>query len=163
MSSKKLQLTNARSICAIVDCPRTNGSPIGRHGIPQYHPSIARPTPFRDRSHQLCMLTLLSEPSKEPTSCLPSLVVRALSAEMLATTLVRQPGALAEANAAVGRCWELLPRYCFLCKHAASQVCSSSERLCYNCKQPGHESNGCPHPRTTESMSYVATAILSPH
>jgi len=30
-------------------------------------------------------------------------------------------------------------------------VCSSSERLCYNCKQPGHESNGCPHPRTTET------------
>jgi hypothetical protein len=34
-----------------------------------------------------------------------------------------------------------------------AEVCSSSERLCYNCKQPGHESNGCPHPRTTESTS----------
>ncbi|KAF3048953.1 hypothetical protein E8E11_005965 [Didymella keratinophila] len=32
-----------------------------------------------------------------------------------------------------------------------AEVCSSSERLCYNCKQPGHESNGCPHPRTTET------------
>ncbi|KAK9237753.1 zinc knuckle protein [Lipomyces kononenkoae] len=32
-----------------------------------------------------------------------------------------------------------------------AEVCSSPERLCYNCKQPGHESNVCPHPRTTET------------
>ncbi|KAK9475531.1 putative zinc knuckle, partial [Dipodascopsis tothii] len=32
-----------------------------------------------------------------------------------------------------------------------AEVCSSPERLCYNCKQPGHESNACPHPRTTET------------
>ncbi|EEH18839.2 hypothetical protein PABG_01158 [Paracoccidioides brasiliensis Pb03] len=57
-----------------------------------------------------------------------------------------------------------------------TEVCSSAERLCYNCefsifpialfsshlgesrlikartgKQPGHESNGCPRPRTTET------------
>ncbi|KAK2796850.1 hypothetical protein FQN50_009411 [Emmonsiellopsis sp. PD_5] len=32
-----------------------------------------------------------------------------------------------------------------------TEVCSSAERLCYNCKQPGHESNNCPKPRTTET------------
>ncbi|KAK6602781.1 zinc knuckle [Botrytis cinerea] len=32
-----------------------------------------------------------------------------------------------------------------------AEVCASAERLCYNCKQPGHESNGCPLPRTTEA------------
>ncbi|KAG0002396.1 hypothetical protein BGZ79_003077 [Entomortierella chlamydospora] len=32
-----------------------------------------------------------------------------------------------------------------------ANVCTESERLCYNCKQPGHESNLCPMPRTTDS------------
>ncbi|BFZ60623.1 hypothetical protein YB2330_001663 [Saitoella coloradoensis] len=33
--------------------------------------------------------------------------------------------------------------------HFAEQ-CSQTERLCYNCKQPGHESNACPEPRSTQ-------------
>ncbi|KAK9465181.1 zinc knuckle protein, partial [Lipomyces arxii] len=42
---------------------------------------------------------------------------------------------------------------CFRCGNIGhfAEVCSSPERLCYNCKQPGHESNACPHPRTTET------------
>ncbi|KAI9728319.1 MAG: hypothetical protein M1834_007723 [Cirrosporium novae-zelandiae] len=60
-------------------------------------------------------------------------------------------------------------RACYKCGNVGhyAEVCSSSERLCYNCKQPGedtcalsktttnislgHESNQCPHPRTTET------------
>ncbi|KHN95233.1 zinc knuckle domain containing protein [Metarhizium album ARSEF 1941] len=63
-------------------------------------------------------------------------------------------------------------RACYKCGNVGhyAEVCSSSERLCYNCtislgadlsdgrtdelnagKQPGHESNGCPLPRTTEA------------
>ncbi|RMZ67500.1 zinc knuckle domain containing [Pyrenophora seminiperda CCB06] len=69
-------------------------------------------------------------------------------------------------------------RACFKCGNVGhyAEVCSSSERLCYNCKtnmdpicmrahtdlslgkQPGHESNGCPHPRTTERMGRGAGA-----
>ena len=29
--------------------------------------------------------------------------------------------------------------------------CPEPERLCYNCKQPGHEANQCPQPRTAEA------------
>ncbi|KAK8428675.1 hypothetical protein IWX49DRAFT_356783 [Phyllosticta citricarpa] len=43
-----------------------------------------------------------------------------------------------------------LPLYAQFYAVCPQEVCSSSERLCYNCKQPGHESNTCPHPRTTE-------------
>lgn len=62
-------------------------------------------------------------------------------------------------------------RACYKCGNVGhyAEVCSSAERLCYNCtlfpphtaapyadmasagKQPGHESNGCPLPRTTEA------------
>lgn len=64
-------------------------------------------------------------------------------------------------------------RACYKCGNVGhyAEVCSSAERLCYNCelqvlvfnaltasllifvtgKQPGHESNQCPLPRTTEA------------
>ena len=29
-----------------------------------------------------------------------------------------------------------------------AESCTSQERLCYNCRQPGHESAACPQPRT---------------
>lgn len=29
-----------------------------------------------------------------------------------------------------------------------AENCSSEQRLCYNCRQPGHESSTCPSPRT---------------
>ncbi|CAJ0762540.1 14021_t:CDS:2 [Entrophospora sp. SA101] len=29
--------------------------------------------------------------------------------------------------------------------------CPESDRLCYNCKQPGHEANQCTQPRTVET------------
>ncbi|KAH7887780.1 hypothetical protein F5I97DRAFT_889490 [Phlebopus sp. FC_14] len=29
-----------------------------------------------------------------------------------------------------------------------AENCSSEQRLCYNCRQPGHESSACPSPRT---------------
>ncbi|CAG8474856.1 11502_t:CDS:2 [Cetraspora pellucida] len=29
--------------------------------------------------------------------------------------------------------------------------CPEPERLCYNCKQPGHEANQCPQPRTADA------------
>jgi hypothetical protein len=32
-----------------------------------------------------------------------------------------------------------------------AEACSSEQRLCYNCRQPGHESNACPSPRTVAS------------
>ena len=32
-----------------------------------------------------------------------------------------------------------------------ADVCPEPERLCYNCKQPGHESSQCPRPRTTDA------------
>lgn len=31
-----------------------------------------------------------------------------------------------------------------------AQACTETERLCYNCKTPGHESSACPNPRTAE-------------
>ncbi len=36
---------------------------------------------------------------------------------------------------------------CFLVGHIAEN-CTSEQRLCYNCRQPGHESSACPAPRT---------------
>lgn len=32
-----------------------------------------------------------------------------------------------------------------------AENCSSEQRLCYNCRQPGHESSACPSPRTVTS------------
>ena len=32
-----------------------------------------------------------------------------------------------------------------------AENCSSEQRLCYNCRQPGHESSACPSPRTVAS------------
>lgn len=29
-----------------------------------------------------------------------------------------------------------------------AENCTSDQRLCYNCRQPGHESSACPSPRT---------------
>lgn len=29
-----------------------------------------------------------------------------------------------------------------------AENCTSEQRLCYNCRQPGHESAACPSPRT---------------
>lgn len=29
-----------------------------------------------------------------------------------------------------------------------AEACSSEQRLCYNCRQPGHESAACPQPRS---------------
>ncbi|KAH9819451.1 hypothetical protein DFH28DRAFT_886597, partial [Melampsora americana] len=34
--------------------------------------------------------------------------------------------------------------------HLAEQ-CSAESRLCFNCKQPGHESAACPNPRTADA------------
>ena len=38
----------------------------------------------------------------------------------------------------------------FLVGHIAEH-CSSEQRLCYNCRQPGHESSACPSPRTVSA------------
>lgn len=48
----------------------------------------------------------------------------------------------------------LARRGCFKCggTHLAEN-CASETRLCYNCKQAGHESKECPEPRTNESKS----------
>ncbi|KAF8974319.1 hypothetical protein BDZ97DRAFT_11870 [Flammula alnicola] len=32
-----------------------------------------------------------------------------------------------------------------------AENCSSEQRLCYNCRQPGHESSACPSPRTVSA------------
>ncbi|GLB33772.1 putative zinc knuckle protein [Lyophyllum shimeji] len=39
---------------------------------------------------------------------------------------------------------------CFKCGNLGhiAENCSSDQRLCYNCRQPGHESSACPSPRT---------------
>lgn len=77
-------------------------------------------------------------------------------------------------------------RACYKCGNVGhyAEVCSSSERLCYNCKQPGgstfnelrlvsekciltdrffsgHESNNCPSPRTTESKLTSTTLSVN--
>lgn len=36
---------------------------------------------------------------------------------------------------------------CSIVGHIAEN-CTSEQRLCYNCRQPGHESAACPQPRT---------------
>ena len=38
----------------------------------------------------------------------------------------------------------------FVVGHIAEN-CSSESRLCYNCRQPGHESSACPSPRTVSA------------
>ncbi|KAI0065766.1 hypothetical protein BV25DRAFT_1798107 [Artomyces pyxidatus] len=42
---------------------------------------------------------------------------------------------------------------CFKCGNLGhiAENCSSEERLCYNCRQPGHESSACPEPRTVST------------
>jgi len=39
---------------------------------------------------------------------------------------------------------------CFKCGNLGhiAENCTSEQRLCYNCRQPGHESSACPQPRT---------------
>ena len=32
-----------------------------------------------------------------------------------------------------------------------AENCSSEQRLCYNCRQAGHESSACPSPRTVSA------------
>ncbi|KAJ7638780.1 hypothetical protein FB45DRAFT_976853 [Roridomyces roridus] len=32
-----------------------------------------------------------------------------------------------------------------------AEGCTASERLCYNCRQPGHESSSCPSPRSVSA------------
>jgi hypothetical protein len=32
-----------------------------------------------------------------------------------------------------------------------AENCSSEQRLCYNCRQPGHESSACPSPRSVSA------------
>lgn len=53
--------------------------------------------------------------------------------------------------------WQSCVLPCFIdpyrCSHTLSvghiaENCTSAERLCYNCRQPGHESTACPSPRT---------------
>ncbi|KAG8780577.1 hypothetical protein FRC16_003095 [Serendipita sp. 398] len=41
---------------------------------------------------------------------------------------------------------------CFKCGNLGhhAEACTSTERLCYNCRQPGHESSNCPSPRTVD-------------
>lgn len=41
-------------------------------------------------------------------------------------------------------------KYNTLVGHIAEN-CTSDERLCYNCRQPGHESSACPSPRTVSA------------
>ncbi|KAI0310920.1 hypothetical protein OF83DRAFT_1166503 [Amylostereum chailletii] len=42
---------------------------------------------------------------------------------------------------------------CFKCGNLGhiAENCTSEQRLCYNCRQPGHESNACPAPRTVST------------
>ncbi|KAF8076346.1 hypothetical protein FPV67DRAFT_1471386 [Lyophyllum atratum] len=42
---------------------------------------------------------------------------------------------------------------CFKCGNLGhiAENCSSDQRLCYNCRQPGHESSACPSPRTVSA------------
>ncbi|KAA1477298.1 hypothetical protein DENSPDRAFT_741583, partial [Dentipellis sp. KUC8613] len=42
---------------------------------------------------------------------------------------------------------------CFKCGNLGhiAENCSSEQRLCYNCRQPGHESSACPSPRTVST------------
>jgi len=42
---------------------------------------------------------------------------------------------------------------CFKCGNLGhiAETCSSDQRLCYNCRQPGHESAACPQPRTVSA------------
>ncbi|KAH9833653.1 uncharacterized protein C8Q71DRAFT_771935 [Rhodofomes roseus] len=39
---------------------------------------------------------------------------------------------------------------CFKCGNLGhiAENCTSEQRLCYNCRQPGHESSACPQPRS---------------
>ncbi|KAH9046767.1 hypothetical protein EDB84DRAFT_1586754 [Lactarius hengduanensis] len=41
---------------------------------------------------------------------------------------------------------------CFKCGNLGhiAENCTSQDRLCYNCRKPGHESSACPEPRTAE-------------
>jgi hypothetical protein len=94
--------------------------------------SRSRPRP-RTHTHTL---SLSPTPHTQSQTCRRSLAARASSAATSATMLVSSP-----------------PDTVMNKTDGLAEVCSSSERLCYNCKQPGHESNGCPHPRTTESTS----------
>ena len=43
-----------------------------------------------------------------------------------------------------------------------AENCSSDQRLCYNCRQPGHESSACPSPRTVAAKQ-VCICIRSLH
>ncbi|KIK65301.1 hypothetical protein GYMLUDRAFT_239846 [Collybiopsis luxurians FD-317 M1] len=42
---------------------------------------------------------------------------------------------------------------CFKCGNLGhiAENCSSEQRLCYNCRQPGHESSACPSPRSVSA------------
>lgn len=37
-----------------------------------------------------------------------------------------------------------------------AENCQSPARLCYNCREAGHESTNCPHPRTTDGKQCYA-------
>lgn len=37
-----------------------------------------------------------------------------------------------------------------------AEACQAPERLCYNCREPGHESTACPQPRTTDGKQCYA-------
>ncbi|KAG1770087.1 hypothetical protein EDD22DRAFT_118492 [Suillus occidentalis] len=51
-----------------------------------------------------------------------------------------------------GNCKFFLRHLCVISNVAPvghiAENCSSEQRLCYNCRQPGHESSACPSPRT---------------
>jgi len=51
---------------------------------------------------------------------------------------------------------------CFKCGNLGhiAENCTSQERLCYNCRKPGHESSACPEPRTvTAKQCYSCGGI----
>ncbi len=55
--------------------------------------------------------------------------------------------------------WQLCVDLCAGCLTPVGHIaenCQSPSRLCYNCREAGHESTNCPHPRTTDGKQCYA-------